>query len=124
MSERFSVKARCRSMRYAINGLKVLWHEQHNARVHSFATVIVILMGGVLKLTADQWVLLLLLIALVWVAEALNSAVEYLCDRVTTEHDPLIGKAKDVAAAGVLIASLVAAVGGLFLFVPRIVDVF
>ena len=67
--------------------------------------------------------MLLLLIALVWVAEALNTAVEYLCDKVTTEHDPLIGKAKDVAAAGVLIASIIAAMGGLLLFLPAVFEV-
>jgi len=70
----------------------------------------------VLKFSAIQWVVLLLLIAIVWIAEALNTAVEYLCDRVTTEQDPLIGKSKDVAAAGVLLASVIAAAGGLVLF--------
>ena len=116
MSERFSLLSRIQSMRYAFNGLKVLWREQHNARVHLFATITVVLVGLLLKLTALQWVMLLQLIAIVWIAEALNSAVEYLCDRVTTEQDPLVAKAKDVAAAGVLVAAVVAAIGGLILF--------
>ena len=120
MSEHFSIKARIQSMKYAINGLIILWNEQHNSRVHLLATVLVVLLGFALSVTSVQWVLLLLLIALVWVAEALNSAVEYLCDKVTTEHDPLIGKAKDVAAAGVLIASVIAAIGGMVLFIPLI----
>lgn len=123
MSERFSVKARMHSMRFAINGLKILWQEQHNSRVHLVAAFVVVMLGLVLSLSSIQWIALLLLIALVWVSEALNSAVEYLCDRVTTEQDPLIGKAKDVAAAGVLIASLVAAVGGFILFIPTILHV-
>ena len=110
-------------MTFAINGLKILWHEQHNCRVHLFVTVLVLVFGLMLSLSATQWVLLLLLIALVWVAEALNTAVEYLCDKVTTEHDPLIGKAKDVAAAGVLIASIIAAMGGLLLFLPAVFEV-
>ncbi len=122
MSDRFSVKARFHSMRFAINGLQILWKEQHNSRVHLLATIVVILVGLVLSMSAIQWIALLLLIALVWVAEALNSAVEYLCDRVTVEHDPLIGKAKDVAAAGVLIASITAVVGGMLLFVPLILN--
>jgi len=118
MSERFSVKSRFKSFGFAINGLKILWREQHNARVHLFATIVVIVLAMALQLSAVQWVLAMILVALVWVAEALNSAVEYLCDRVTTEQDPLIGKAKDVAAAGVLIAAVVAAIGGCFLFLP------
>ncbi len=116
MSERFSVLSRIQSMRYAFNGLKILWCEQHNARVHLFSTIAVVLLGLLLKLAALQWVMLLQLIAIVWIAEALNSAVEYLCDRVTTEQDPLIAKAKDVAAAGVLVAAAIAAVGGIILF--------
>ena len=118
MTEKFSVKARLHSMRFAINGLKILWAEQHNARVHFAATVVVLLLALILRMPLTQCAILLLLIAIVWIAEALNSAVEYLCDKVSAEHDPLIGKAKDVAAAGVLIAATIAAFGGLFLFVP------
>ena len=120
MRDGFSVNARLQSIRYALDGLKILWCEQHNARVHLLATVLVIMCGLLLAISATEWILLLLLIALVWVAEALNSAVEYLCDRVTTEQDPLIGKAKDAAAAGVLIASIVAVAGGLLLFIPAL----
>jgi len=116
MSEQFSVRSRIHSMQFAFNGLKILWREQHNARVHLIATIAVVLVAVLLKISAIQWVMLLLLIAMVWIAEALNSAVEYLCDRITTEQDPLIGKAKDVAAAGVLIAAIIAAIGGLILF--------
>jgi len=118
MTERFSVKARLHSMRFAFNGLKILWSEQHNARVHCAATVVVLLLALLLRMPLSQWAILLLLIAIVWVAEALNSAVEYLCDKVTLDHDPLIGKAKDVAAAGVFVASVAAALGGVFLFLP------
>ena len=118
MTEKFSVKARLHSMRFAINGLKILWAEQHNARVHFAATVAVLLLALILRMPLTQCAILLLLIAIVWVAEALNSAVEYLCDKVSAEHDPLIGKAKDVAAAGVLIAATIAVFCGLFLFVP------
>lgn len=123
MSERFSVKARFNSMHFAMNGLKVLLQEQHNFRVHLFATAVVVIAAVVLKMQAMQWVLLLILIAIVWITEALNTAVEYLGDRITTDHDPLIGKAKDVAAAAVLIASIIAAIGGLVLFIPLFLSV-
>jgi len=120
MTEKFSIKARLHSIRYALNGLKILWSEQHNARVHLLITLFVMVLALILRMPLSQWPILLLLIAIVWVAEALNSAIEYLCDKVTLEQDPLIGKAKDVAAAGVLIASVIAACGGLFLFLPLV----
>jgi len=120
MTQQFSIISRFRSMRFAINGMKVLWAEQHNARVHLVCTIAVLVLALVLRMPLSQWVVLLLFIAIVWIAEALNTAIEYLCDRVTTDQDPLIGKAKDVAAAGVFIASIMAFFGGLILFVPLI----
>ena len=72
MSEQFSVRSRIHSMQFAFNGLKILWREQHNARVHLIATITVVLVAVLLKMSAIQWVMLLLLIAIVWIAEALN----------------------------------------------------
>lgn len=118
MTQQFSAKARLHSVRFALNGLRILWSEQHNSRVHLLVTIIVLMLALILRMPLTQWVMLLLLIAIVWVTEALNTSVEYLCDRVTIEQDPLIGKAKDVAAAAVLLASIVAVVGGLLLFIP------
>ena len=69
MSERFSVGSRIHSLRFAFNVLKILWREQHNARVHLFATIAVVEAGLLLKLSALQWVMLLQLIALVWIAD-------------------------------------------------------
>jgi diacylglycerol kinase len=56
---------------------------------------------------------------IVWVAEAINTALEFLADEVSVEKRELIGKAKDAGAAGVLLASIGAAVIGLIIFVPH-----
>jgi diacylglycerol kinase (ATP) len=61
-------------------------------------------------------------IILVWSAEAFNTALEELADALHPERDPGIGRAKDVAAAAVLIAALGAAVIGMLVFVPHLVD--
>lgn len=91
-----------------------------NARVHLFATTIVVGLGTWLELPRADWVWLTAAISSVWTAEALNSAIEALANRVSSQHDPLIGKAKDLAAAAVLIAALGAAAIGLIIFVPRL----
>jgi diacylglycerol kinase (ATP) len=57
---------------------------------------------------------------LVWSAEAFNSAIEKLCDKVEAEQDPVIGKVKDMAAAGVLFMALAAAIVGCMVFLPKI----
>ena len=120
MNPSFSLRARLRSFRYAARGLVTLLREQHNCRIHLLATLSVAGLGWVLELSAPQWVSLLLAIALVWVAEALNSALEYLADAVHPEQHPLVAKSKDVAAAGVLITAIIAALVGLLVFLPHI----
>lgn len=118
MSKPFSIAARLRSFSYAWAGLITLVREQHNARIHLLATLLVIVLAVYLAVSRMEWIVLLLCIAMVWVAEALNSALEYLCDAVVDEEHPLIAKAKDVAAAGVLICALMAAVIGGLVFIP------
>jgi diacylglycerol kinase len=79
----------------------------------------VIALGLYLELPRGDWVFLLFAVGLVWMAEALNSAVEYLADAAVPEQHPLVKKAKDVAAAGVLLASLAAALVGAMVFLPQ-----
>ena len=107
-----------RSFRYAGTGLITLLREQANARIHLLATVLVAGAGLLLNIRRSDWLILLLCMALVWVAEALNTALEYLCDATVEEQHPLIGKAKDIAAAGVLIAAAISALAGLLVLLP------
>lgn len=118
MNERFSLNARLASFRHAFRGLGSLLRDEHNARIHLAATLAVLVLGLVAGVSRLEWALLLLAIALVWVAEALNSAVEHIADAVHPERHPLIGRAKDVAAAGVLVAAALAAAIGLLVFLP------
>ena len=111
---------RLRSVGFALQGVQWLLCTQPNARVHLFATVAVILVGHYFGITRLEWALLVLAIGAVWTAEALNTAIEWAVDLVSPAHHPLAGKAKDVAAAGVLMASLMAAVVGAFVFWPYV----
>ena len=68
-----------------------------------------------------EWCLLIFAVAFVWVTEALNTALEFLADEVSLEHRPLLGRAKDLGAAVVLICSLGAAAAGALVFYPYLV---
>jgi diacylglycerol kinase (ATP) len=114
----FSLRARARSFGHAFRGVARLLATQHNAWIHALATVVVIGLAIVLDLGRTEWLALLVAVAMVWVAEAFNTAIEDLCDRVSLEFDPLIGHAKDVAAGGVLIAAGSAALIGLLVLGP------
>lgn len=106
------MKNRILSFRYAIEGLSVLLRDQPNARIHLIATVFVVVLGVYLKIEKIDWCILVVVISIVWVAEAMNSALEYLCDKVSPNIDPLIKKSKDVAAAAVLISAVCALIVG------------
>lgn len=117
-SARFSISARFRSFIFAWRGLRMLVRNEHNARLHLAATLSVVAAGLLLQVSAGDWRWLLLAIALVWLAEAFNTAIEELCDRIEPDFDEVIGRIKDVAAAAVLVASATAAGIGLLTLGP------
>jgi len=111
---------RLRSIGFALNGVCYLFRSQANARIHALATVLVVFTGFYFSISRTEWCLLALAMGAVWSAEALNTAVETVVNLVSPEHHALAGQAKDVAAAGVLLASVGAAVVGLLIFVPHL----
>ena len=118
---RFSLAERIRSFGYAGSGLKWLLHE-HNTWIHLVATLCVVIVGLWVSLSLTEWAIAIILVGGVWIAEALNTAIERLCDYVMPQHHPAIGHIKDIAAAAVLIAAIVAVAGGLCIFVPAIIE--
>ena len=112
------LRGRLRSIGFAWQGLRWLVRTQANAQIHLLATILVLLAGWYVEVSLLEWALLIAAIGAVWTAEALNTAIECTIDLVSPAHHPLAGKAKDVAAAGVLIASVAAAAVGLLIFVP------
>jgi len=82
------------------------------------ATLAVLALGMGLGINRVDWVLLTVAIAMVWIAETSNTALEFLADEVSLEHRERIGKAKDLAAAAVLISALASVVIGALVFLP------
>jgi diacylglycerol kinase (ATP) len=118
MAERFDLRQRARSFVFAARGIRDLVVHEHNARIHLAVSLAVVALGGVLGLPAGDWALLGLTIALVWVSEAFNTAVEALADALHPETHPLIARAKDIAAGGVLLAAIAAATVGFLVLGP------
>jgi diacylglycerol kinase len=107
---------RAKSFKFAFQGLFLLLRTQPNAWLHAMASVIVIFLGIYYKISRAEWCWLILTLIFVWMAEAFNSALEFLGDAVTTENHPLIGKAKDLAAGAVLITAIGAVIMGILIF--------
>ncbi len=117
-------KLRLKSFKYAWNGLLDLVKTQPNAQIHLLITVLVLAAGYYFQLSASEWCIILLTIALVLAAEAFNTALEYLTNLVSPDYHPLAGKTKDVAAGGVLIAAFIAILVGLIIFLPKVMQLF
>lgn len=119
-TKRFSLTARFNSFSYAFQGIKVFFQTQHNAWIHTFATVVVLILGSILKLSPSEWCWIALAIALVFITEMLNTSIEFLTDLVSPEYHPIAKKTKDVAAGAVFCASVCALIIGLLIFIPKI----
>ncbi len=118
-TESFSLQRRAQSFRFAWRGLVAVARSQHNAWIHGGATVVALAAGLALRLNAGEWALLVFATAAVWAAEAFNTAIEVLGDAVASDDHPLVGRAKDVAAGGVLVTAVAAVTVGLLVLIPR-----
>ena len=114
----FSWRARAKSFKYAFEGLGVLMGE-HNAWIHCCAAIVAIAASFLLKISSGEWCAVIICIGMVLSAEAFNTAIEAVCDHVSEKYAPLIKRAKDVAAAGVLILSIAAVIIGAIIFLPK-----
>jgi diacylglycerol kinase (ATP) len=115
----FSFTGRIQSFIHAVHGVFEMLRSQHNAWVHAVATAGVIIPGLFFRITKSEWCFLILAVVSVWVAEALNTAFEFLCDATSPEFHPAIKKSKDVAAAAVLLTAIGAFIIGLIIFIPH-----
>ena len=111
------------SLEFAFTGILTAIKEERNMRKHAATALIVILAGFIFRVSRIEWLFLLLSILLVIAFEILNSAIENVVDLASHYHfDMLAKKAKDMAAGAVLVVSVLAALIGLLIFIPRIWD--
>lgn len=120
--DKFNFAKRIKSFVYAWRGIVVLISHEHNAWIHSFAAIVVVIAGLLLELNRMDWVAVTGCIAAVFAAEAFNTAIEKLVDIVSPQHNPKAGMVKDIAAGAVLITAIGAATIGFIIFVPHIIS--
>ena len=121
-SKRFSLKSRFGSFKFAFHGLWRLIKNEHNSRIHLLAAIVAIALGFFLKINPLEWSMLVIVIAIVFITELLNTSLETLADFIDPEWDEMIMKAKDYAAAAVLISAVISVVVGGLIFIPKILD--
>ncbi len=114
------IKKYIAGFQYALRRIWLAFRHEGYMSFHLVAAVVVLIVNYLLKITQTEWIITIILIGLVWMAEIFNTAIEKLADRVNSDYDPMIGLAKDLAAGAVLIICLVAVICALIIYWPHV----
>ena len=118
--KRFSLVARFKSTNHGLRGLGVFIKTTHNLWLHFFFSALAIYMGFVCSLSYVEWAIIIFAIGLVIIAEAFNTAIEIDIDLTSPNYHPYARDTKDVAAGAVSIATIIAGIMGLLIFLPKV----
>ena len=110
------------SVKYAVERILQSYIGEQNLKIHTGIAGLVILFGFILKISYVEWLVCLILIALVLMAEFFNTSIEYLVDLASPEIHPLAKATKDTASAGVLMMAIISAIIGLIIFLPKLIS--
>lgn len=110
------------SFKYAWEGIVQTYKGEQNLKIHTFIAILVVVFGFFLQIDIIEWFICLILIGLVLMSEFFNTAIEYVVDLASPRVHPLAKAAKDTASAGVLIMSIMSAIVGGIIFVPKIIE--
>ena len=116
----FSSRKRFQSFVYAYRGISYLLRTQHNTWIHLAFAFLAVLLGVCFSISQFEWISILICIGIVFAAEAVNTSIELLCDARFTEYDKRAEIIKDTAAGAVLIVSVVSAIIGGIIFLPKL----
>ena len=110
------------SFKYAFEGILQAYVGEQSLKIHTVIAVLVIIFGFILKISYTEWLVCLVLIGLVLMAEFFNTSIEYLVDLTSPEIHPLAKATKDTASAGVLMMAIISAIIGLIIFIPKLIN--
>ena len=121
-SNKLDAKRLVRSFKAAFEGIASTYKKEQNIKIHTIISFIVILGGFIFKINYIEWLVCLVLIGFVMMAEFFNTAIEYVVDLASPEIHPLAKAAKDTASAGVLMMAIISALIGCVIFIPKIIE--
>ena len=112
------IKRLYKSFTYAFRGLGKTLKEEQNLQIQSIAGLVVIILGWYFRIEVEEWLILILVIGLVILMEIINSAIERITDVLKPRLDNYVKEIKDIMAAAVMLASVIAVTVGLIIFLP------
>lgn len=119
---KFSLRARIKSSTHAWRGLGILFKNTHNIWLQVFFAILAIYLGIILCLSNTEWLFIAFAIGLVFITEALNTALEIDINLTSPEYHPYARDTKDVAAGAVLISVILSIIVAIVIFLPKIIN--
>ena len=110
------------SFKYAIEGIFTAFKTERNMKIHVLIMLLVIIMGFLLKISLWEWIICIILFSIVITGELFNTAIETVVDIVMPQKNEKAKTAKDISAAAVLVVAIGAAIVGIIIFVPKIIN--
>ena len=107
-----------KSFGYAGSGIWAVIKKERNMKIHLAVTALVVVCGCIFHITRTEWLICLVLFALVMSLEMMNTAIEAVTDLASPKYSSLARLSKDAAAGAVLLSAVIAAGIGLSIFVP------
>jgi len=113
-----------KSFGYAFNGLRKAWTGHRNLRIQCWVMAGAVALGLYFRIRVWEWCTIILMGTFVISLELINSAIETVTDLVTRERNPLAGKAKDISASSVLVATISSVIVGIIIFGNHVLEIF
>ncbi len=119
---KFSMIARIKSANNAWRGISIFFKTTHNAWLQVFFAILATYLGFILQISNTEWLVIILTIGLVFITEAINTAIEIDINLTSPEFHPYARDTKDVAAGAVLIAVILSIIVAILVFLPKIIN--
>lgn len=122
--KRRGLKRFINSFKYSIDGLKYAYKYEQSLTIHITIAILTVIVGILLKINYYEWLIIFILMGLVMATELINTSLEAVVDLCCPEIHPLAKIAKDTASAAVFVFSIIAAISGFVIFLPKIIELF
>jgi len=115
------IKNRIKAVSFAAKGFWILITTESSIIAQMVIAIAMTILGFIMQLSTTEWLFQITAIALVLVAEGINTTIEYLADYIQPNYDKRIGKLKDISAGAVLFAAIFAIIIGLIIYIPKFI---
>ncbi len=112
-----------KSFCHAVDGILYCIRYEHNMIIIIIAAIVVTILGFVFKISPSEWLFVISMIGAISACEMINSSIEALVDLTTQEINPLAKISKDTASSATLLLCITSLIGGLIIFIPKIIEI-